>query len=386
MTPRYNFLALSMSSLLFMSCAGTSLPPALPEDRMQLMPTTIWPADDTNHLTIDQSPPPPVVQMPQREPVQFEIPPPKEPVKLTKRGKRGRLLQESPERIIEQANRDALVGPSKQAYLKNSVIIRYPYDQDKVYEVYTAPHSATIIRLPVGQRVASPIALKTTGTEEHPPEWAYGEFETGETKEEHQDVYSVRPLKSGLDVYVSFITLAGYSFHCRLRSFEKTSMREVTWAMPHAVPLSIPPQPTTPQQPQSHNAIPLTSLSVTYRQEASRQPQESPQATLKPPSMNIERLHTAYTIAVVGKHTPPWVPTSVFDDGTKTIVTFKESLVFTSAPALFGVHSDKSPAPLDFVPYTSENGKKLWYIVVGLYPELYLKGVEGLEVKITRIP
>jgi type IV secretory pathway VirB9-like protein len=384
MTPKYGFLLFTTASMFLISCTGKSLPPALPDERMQQIPTTQWPFEETPHFDPVPILPTPIV----RAPLPIESAPIEKPLPRTKRGKRNRVIRENPEQIIAQANDSALVGPSKQAYLKNSVIIRYPYDQDKVYEVYTAPHSATIIRLPVGQRVASPVALKTTGTDEHPPEWAYGEFETGETKETHQDAYSIRPLKPGLDVYISFITLAGYSFHCRLRSFEKTSMREVTWAMPHVLPESLETPPMVPSaqtQPQSNIPLPFPTTTVGYQPDAPK-PAQQQRAPLGPPLMALDRIHQGYTITVIGKNTPPWVPVGVLDDGSKTIITFKESLTFTNAPAPFAVHEDRTPAPVDFIPYTTADGHKLSFIIGGLHPELRLKGAGGLEVKITRIP
>jgi type IV secretory pathway VirB9-like protein len=106
---------------------------------------------------------------------------------------------------------------------------------------------------------------------------------------------------------------------------------------------------------------------------------------LKAPTLNAERLHTGYTIAVVGKNTPPWVPVSVLDDGSKSLIRFRESLAFTSAPDLFAVHADGTPSPVEFTPYTSDDGETMLYIVPGLHPRLTLQGRDGMKVIITRV-
>jgi type IV secretory pathway VirB9-like protein len=99
--------------------------------------------------------------------------------------------------------------------------------------------------------------------------------------------------------------------------------------------------------------------------------------------VNLDRLFTAYTIKVTSKQTPPWVPVQVFDDGSRTYIRFAEDLRFTASPAVFAVHADRTPAPIDFSPYTSPQGD-LTYVVNGLHPLLWLRGVDGMEVTLTR--
>ena len=79
------------------------------------------------------------------------------------------------------------------------------------------------------------------------------------------------------------------------------------------------------------------------------------------------------------------MPAQVFDDGTRTFIRFKEALTFTASPAVFGVHSDRTPAIVEFAPYTSPDGT-LSYIINGLHPVLVLSGVDRMEVTITRAP
>ena len=50
------------------------------------------------------------------------------------------------------------------------------------------------------------------------------------------------------------------------------------------------------------------------------------------PMISLERLHTGYTIEVMGKYRPAWMPQSVLDDGSKTVIRFREPLGFTTFP------------------------------------------------------
>ena len=101
--------------------------------------------------------------------------------------------------------------------------------------------------------------------------------------------------------------------------------------------------------------------------------------------MDPSRLHTAYTIQTVqGK--PAWVPMAVYDDGAKTVIKFRESLKFTQAPGVFATDSEGNAALVPFTPYEvpTEPEKGTYYILVGLYPQLDLKGSDGQVVRLTR--
>jgi type IV secretory pathway VirB9-like protein len=97
------------------------------------------------------------------------------------------------------------------------------------------------------------------------------------------------------------------------------------------------------------------------------------------------RLHTAYTIEPT-KGKPPWVPLAVYDDGTKTVIKFKDNLGFTAAPAPFAMDSEGKINLVQFTPYSvpGEPDKGTYYIVQGLWPLLELRGDGGMVVRITR--
>ena len=104
------------------------------------------------------------------------------------------------------------------------------------------------------------------------------------------------------------------------------------------------------------------------------------------PMISLERLHTGYTIEVMGKYRPAWMPQSVLDDGSKTVIRFREPLGFTNAPAVFTMHPDHTPGIVEFTTYSNPEHPEqgLYYIVQGLWPELRLRGTDQQEVKIVR--
>jgi type IV secretion system protein VirB9 len=104
-----------------------------------------------------------------------------------------------------------------------------------------------------------------------------------------------------------------------------------------------------------------------------------------PPAVDVTRLHTAYVVEPV-KGKPPWLPLAVYDDGSKTVIRFRESLRYTNAPAVFVRHADGSPGVVEFTPYDVPDApeKGAYYVVQGLWPQVELRGSEGQVVRITR--
>jgi type IV secretory pathway VirB9-like protein len=382
MTPRYGFAALAMAACLLVGCAGTTLPPALPDDRVRFAPTAAHPLEEPGYATPQE-----LTDLAPSMPPRVVTPPadtPRKPERPERPGRRARREHtQSAEQIIRSANADATVGP--RSGLTASAITRYEYNEDSIYLVYVAPNAPTFLRLPPGHHLAVPIPANDK-------EWTISKVEMSLPGDMDQQGWLVSVDKAGLDTYASLISKEGFVAKCHLKSFEKTAMLEVVWNWKYPTG----PQGPTPTGGREPEGPPTVTQWPRHRPEerqsvmltAMKPPTQAqtPPVKLKPPSFNLERLHTGYKIEVVSKHTPPWVPTSVIDDGSKTVIRFKENLGFTSAPDLFAIHTDGSPAPVEFVPYTSDNGETMMYLIPGLFPQLSLRGRNDLHVKITRIP
>src|ERR1043165_2131537 len=303
------FLTL-VASLSLTACATSALPPALPEEPLVLGPGWTTPAAQP---VVEEVPPVtmttlvPVLSAPPLLQAAPPTPPPRsKPVRL-----------EPPDRIIREANKDALVTPSRQGYFGARAEQRYIYQPGKVYLVISSPNHPTTLILPPGERLAAPPVLNTcTDQDADNACWTVGTAEIG-SETTRSEVVILRPGKAGLESTMPLLTQGGRAYYVRLRSQEGVGMVSVTWEL----------------------------------------------STLQAPQIVLSRLHTTYTIAVVGKQRPPWVPTEAFDDGSKTYIRFgKGNLAYTAAPAVFGVHSDQTPAIVEFIPYTTPEGG-LTYIV-----------------------
>jgi hypothetical protein len=133
-----------------------------------------------------------------------------------------------------------------------------------------------------------------------------------------QEAVIVRPVAPGLEATTPLLTQSGRVFFCRLRSFQHTSMVAVTW--------DVPPGSARPVETGKSSALPA------------------------PHAVDVSRLHTAYVVEKITGN-PPWLPLAVYDDGSKTVIQFRESLRYTKAPAVFGRHADGSAGVVEFKPY-----------------------------------
>jgi type IV secretory pathway VirB9-like protein len=343
-----------VAGLCLSACALQSpLPPAIPD------PPHFggWPDMTPGFATPDQLQRPPVRLLPDVAPAPVRAPTPVKPVSLPPIPER----RVKPETVVADALRSSTVLPSKRFYWEGtSGILRYPYAVGKVWQVYSSPTRPTLIQIPPGLRLAAPPMLD-------PEEWEWQAMESG-TGATRQESVLLRPLKAGVEAMMPLLTTGGLAFLCQLRALEKTSMVAVTWEI---APTLVVPDPEPAVKP-------VVSLG------------KSPprKATESGPQIALERLHTAYTIEVVGKTKPPWGLVAVFDDGTRTYLKFREPLTFTDAPMVFAVNADRSPSLVELTTYTNPSSPQdgLYYTIQGLYPQLRLRGAESLEIKITRIP
>lgn len=329
--------------ILLVGCATHEpLPAALPEERVVFEP----PPDVADVVPLQEIAIP-TSAVPLIQPTPAELAVPKKPTSRA---------TAPPEKVIREANRQSLVPPSTAGYRDNrSVYQRYPYVAGQMYEVYSAPNHPTTLVFPPGEYLAQTPDIDT----ENESAWVVSLAEMGEGLT-YQQVVKIRPLRAGLEYTTSFVFQSGLILPCRLRSFATTSMVVVTWDMPRRpLPLAGAPRPRAPGF------------------QAKRQAET--------PLIDPARMHTAYTITAT-KGSPPWVPLAVYDDGTKSIIRFRESLHHTQAPAPFAIDSEGKINLVQFIPYSvpGEPEKGTYYILTGLYPRIELKVGESQVVTITR--
>jgi hypothetical protein len=117
-------------------------------------------------------PPPPVVTPPAPEPVRevpvpFEVQPivawttPPEFVKPAKPAGKGTkpAHEPSPVQVIQEAQKEARVAPTKRGYFGGRGVHRYVWMPYKIYDVYLTPGAQTRIELPPGETLAHALIL-----------------------------------------------------------------------------------------------------------------------------------------------------------------------------------------------------------------------------------
>jgi len=334
------YVPIILFAVAFNACTATQQPPALPDAHM-------WPDEAPGFATPEQLHPsmPP---LPPPLPLPMII---SEPLPAPKLATKKRQRLERPETIMAEANKAALVTPGRTGYFGDSAIQRYIYQPGKIYLVISSPSHPTTLFLPPGERLAAAPVVD-------PEAWEVSATEmTGEGN--RVEALMLRPFKPSMESTLPLLTQGGRAYFCRMRSQEALGMVAVTWELPMVQILTDEPQgkPARPKAP-----------------------------TMQAPMIGLDRLHTGYNIEIVGKYRPAWMPQTVLDDGSKTVIRFREPLGFTNAPAVFTIHPDKTPGIVEFSTYSNPEHPEegLYYIVQGLWPELRLRGTDSQEVKIVR--
>lgn len=344
-----------LMSALVMGCAMTEhYGPALPLpqwDNTPLVPNTAPPPELQYQEPPSTQIPPGLVPSP--EEWQAFRPAPKAVQRCVGKGTRRRCRAVTPASVVEQAKAATLIRPKLEHMAGlNSAMVQYPVDVNpaykKIYEILCAVTSPCYLLLPAGEHLTAPLLLDQDP--EHPVSWevAYPKMGQGETR---QEVIALRPRSAPQTVFNSLLFQSGLILFVKLVAVTDGGMLSVTWDVPRT------PKP----------AVML--------------------AADRPPVLNYSRLFSSYTVEVKGPTTPPWLPVSVLDDGSKTLIKFAEPLTYTRGPAVFGVTQQGGSTLVQshmYVPPSGSGIQGAWMVVQGLFPALLLKDSAGLEVRIVR--
>lgn len=194
---------------------------------------------------------------------------------------------------VENANAAARIEPRREGYY-NAIQI-YPWSEGALYQIYAAPGQITNIALEPGESLtgAGPIAAGDTAR------WIIGDTESGEGASRRVHVL-VKPSRPDISTNL-IITTDRRSYLIELRAAEKPYMPAVAWSYPQVPGALRPVMPATP-------AIPAMAA-------------------------------RNYRYALTGD-TPPWRPSSVYDDGRKVYVEFPRGIVQGEMPPLFVIGAD----------------------------------------------
>ncbi len=281
-------------------------------------------------ISYDESVPPlPVSSVPADDrPRPLHVPPSWTPA-------RGGGMVEAKEPIarVEAANGAARIEPRREGYF-NAVQV-FPYSPGALYQVYVAPGQVTNIALEPGEQLtgSGPVAAGDT------VRWIIGDTESGngDTRRVHILVKPTRPaIETNLVVNTDRRT-----YLIELRAHERLYMPSVAWFYPESRSKGIRAVPPTPVLP--------------------------------------ELAQRRYRYAIDGD-TPPWRPTSAYDDGRKVYVEFSPGIVQGEMPPLFIVGPDDKPEIVNYRTY----GNVLIVDRLFAAAELRLGGESQQKVRIVR--
>ena len=175
-----------------------------------------------------------------------------------------------PTSVVAQAQQQATVKPlGLHTAHGQSAMVRYRYQEGKLYEVYGAPDRPTYLQLPPGERLAAPLAINTDGAT--PNAWAVGWAEQRKDLPDRQEVIALRPLGSGYETTSALLFQSGLSIFLKLVATQ-TAMVSVSWDTPSpALAAKAPEVPLVP----------------------------------RPPKIDVERLHTGYQVRPRAVSRPP---------------------------------------------------------------------------------
>jgi type IV secretion system protein VirB9 len=200
---------------------------------------------------------------------------------------------------VQESNKTGIIRPSDFSH----AAMVYDYDPDWVYEVYAQPLRACDIVLEPGENVLeAPFVSDSV-------RWQLGAGVSYQRGIPVQHIY-VKPAEAGIEASL-IINTDRRVYHIILRSYNSVHMPITRWNYY----TSAMPNNTIKPVSRGTDAEPPTGADPRY-------------------------LSFDYKITYSWFKKPRWLPTLVFDDGSKTYITFPESVLNRELPAVFENRKD----------------------------------------------
>lgn len=216
-----------------------------------------------------------------------------QPVKLTA----SETKTETGTKAIDAANADATKQPVSTQYV--NAIMYFSYQPGLLYKVYCAPLHVTDIELQHGEKVVSVAAGDTT-------RWQVSKTTSGEGLDENDHIL-IKPESDNVSNNI-VITTTERTYHLLLVSATDSYMPIVAWHYPSQ-----------------------SGLLIDNRQQLLNSQQD-----IMDSGLSLNHLDFDYHVSLVSapdNKAPNWVPTMVFNDGSKTYIQFAHQL--QESPSLF---------------------------------------------------
>jgi type IV secretion system protein VirB9 len=209
---------------------------------------------------------------------------------------------------VDKSNEQGIVKP--QDYSHAAMI--YDYDNDLVYEVYCQPLRVTDLYLRPGERVSEPPFVSDSDR------WLIGAGVSYEENVSIQHIY-VKPTAPNL-VASLIINTNERVYHLILRSYSDVHMPMVRWRYPSRA------------MPEQYARGGNNSFTKTPSLDAD----DDTSFMMADPRFISFNYRITYSL---GKK-PRWMPEFVYDDGSKTYITFPLHVLQTDLPAVFEDRAD----------------------------------------------
>jgi len=209
--------------------------------------------------------------------------------------------QQSGVSAVQESNSNGIAKPSDYSH----AAMVYDYDPDWVYEVYAQPLRACDIILEPGENVLeAPFVSDSV-------RWQLGAGVSYERGIPVQHIY-VKPAETGIEASL-IINTDRRVYHIILRSYKTVHMPITRWRY-YSVTM-----PNTLISPRKNDTEPSAGA---------------------PAGADPRYLSFNYKITYSWFKKPHWLPKLVFDDGSKTYITFPESVLNRELPAVFENRKD----------------------------------------------
>ena len=202
---------------------------------------------------------------------------------------------------------DGLVLPQD---FKNSVMI-YPYDETKVFEVYTKVDDVTDIILEPGEMAVSQPYLSNTD------EWIQGGAVSKTNGIDTQHLY-LQPKRVGLNQTYIIVTDRRV-YHLKVKSYAQIYMPIVKWNYFNSMPQNF-----------------INKSGGTGNNNGVLNVETGTKLDYLDPRFLSNNYKVTWNIFTNGFKGPSWVPEYVCDDGEKTYIVFPKNILQKTFPAVFG--------------------------------------------------
>jgi len=202
---------------------------------------------------------------------------------------------------VRESNSVGIVKPSDFSH----AAMIYDYDPDWVYEIYAMPLRVCDIRLEPGERALEPPFVSDS------ERWILGAGVSQENGVAVQHIY-VKPEAQSLEASL-IINTDRRVYHIILRSYKDLHMPMIRWRYLSGLPNNF----------------------IAPIRQADNTETENPFSGIDPRFLSFD-----YRITYSLFQKPVWLPELVFDDGSKTYITFPDMVLQTELPAVFENRKD----------------------------------------------